>query len=137
MMFCLFFDLLRRQQAHARKDSSGNIGQSYASSNHNNSNTHNSSDGSKKEEFRKYLEKTGVLETLTKVLVGLYEEPEKPTDAIAYIKKYIGAPENVDVEGLKKENEALRRQLAALGGGDHLTLETNHNETRVPYHKTY
>ena len=32
----------------------------------------------KKEEFRKFLEKTGVIDQLTKVLVGLYEEPEKP-----------------------------------------------------------
>ena len=28
----------------------------------------------KKEEFRKYLEKNGVIDQLTKVLVGLYEE---------------------------------------------------------------
>lgn len=33
---------------------------------------------SKKEEFRKYLEQTGVIDQLTKTLVGLYEEPEKP-----------------------------------------------------------
>jgi hypothetical protein len=32
----------------------------------------------KKEEFRKYLERSGVVDQLTKVLVGLYEEPEKP-----------------------------------------------------------
>ena len=37
---------------------------------------------SKKEEFRKYLEKSGVIDQLTRVLVGLYEEPEKPNNAI-------------------------------------------------------
>lgn len=55
---------------------------------------------SKREEFRKYLEKAGVLDTLTKgmlmvifrltlspsfsstVLVGLYEEPSKPDNAL-------------------------------------------------------
>lgn len=37
---------------------------------------------SKREEFRKYLEKTGVMDALTKVLVSLYEEPDKPEDAI-------------------------------------------------------
>lgn len=36
----------------------------------------------KKEEFRKYLDKAGVVDQLTKVLVGLYEEPEKPGNAI-------------------------------------------------------
>lgn len=36
----------------------------------------------KKEEFRQYLERSGVIDALTKVLVGLYEEPEKPANAI-------------------------------------------------------
>ncbi|OEU22492.1 hypothetical protein FRACYDRAFT_165103, partial [Fragilariopsis cylindrus CCMP1102] len=71
-------------------------------------------DGSKKDEFRKYLDKTGVLDQLTKVLVGLYEEPERPTSPMDYIKRYIGAPKNIDVDGLKRENEQLKRQLAAL-----------------------
>ncbi|KAK5650221.1 hypothetical protein RI129_001250 [Pyrocoelia pectoralis] len=40
---------------------------------------------SKREEFRKYLEKTGVMDALTKVLVSLYEEPDKPENAVEYI----------------------------------------------------
>lgn len=32
---------------------------------------------SQKDEFRKYLEKTGVINQLTRVLVGLYEEPDR------------------------------------------------------------
>jgi len=39
---------------------------------------------SKREEFRKYLEKSGVVDALTKVLVNLYEEPEKPNNALEY-----------------------------------------------------
>jgi hypothetical protein len=35
------------------------------------------------------------------VLVGLYEEPDRPGNAVDYIKRYMGAPANVDVEGLK------------------------------------
>ena len=66
----------------------------------------------KKEEFRKYLERAGVIDNLTKVLVGLYEEPEKPGNAIEFIKKCLGAPSDTDVESLKAENEELRRQLA-------------------------
>lgn len=42
---------------------------------------------SKKEEYRKYLEKSGVIDALTKVLVGLYEEPERPPNAVDYIKR--------------------------------------------------
>ncbi|EEH58796.1 uncharacterized protein MICPUCDRAFT_55992 [Micromonas pusilla CCMP1545] len=36
----------------------------------------------KKEAFRKYLESAGVIDSLTKVLVSLYEEPDKPATAI-------------------------------------------------------
>ena len=36
----------------------------------------------KKDEFRAYLEKTGVVDQLTKVLVSLYEETEKPNNPL-------------------------------------------------------
>merc|ERR1712113_1374439 len=68
----------------------------------------------KKEEFRNYLEKAGVIDQLTKVLVGLYEEPEKPGNAIEFIKKSLGAPSDTDVEQLKADNEELRRNKAEL-----------------------
>ena len=68
----------------------------------------------KKEEFRKYLEKAGVVDQLTKVLVGLYEEPDKPSNAIEFIKKCLGAPSDTDVDQLKADNEELRRQKSAL-----------------------
>ena len=44
---------------------------------------------SKKEEFRKYLEKAGVLDALTKTLVCLYEEPEKPNNALDFLRKHL------------------------------------------------
>lgn len=71
-------------------------------------------DHSKKDEFRRYLEKTGVLDALTKVLVGLYEEPDRPSNALDYIKRYLGAPSGVDVDGLKRENDDLKRQVERL-----------------------
>jgi predicted ATP-grasp superfamily ATP-dependent carboligase len=60
------------------------------------------------------LEKTGVIDALTKVLVGLYEEPERPNNAIDYIKRYMGAPQNVDVDALRRENESLKMQVDRL-----------------------
>lgn len=68
----------------------------------------------KKEEFRKYLEKAGVIDQLTKVLVGLYEEPEKPGNVIEFIKKSLGAPSDTDVDQLMAENEELKRTKADL-----------------------
>jgi len=63
---------------------------------------------SKKQEFRKYLEKSGVIDALTKVLVGLYEEPERPPNAVDYIKRYMGAPTGIDIEAIRTENEKLK-----------------------------
>lgn len=38
-------------------------------------------------------------------------EPERPRNAMDYVKKYLGAPASVDIDGLKRENEDLRKQL--------------------------
>ena len=48
------------------------------------------------------------------VLVGLYEEPEKPANAIDFIKMTLGAPSGVDVEALKAENEQLKSKCDDL-----------------------
>ena len=89
-----------------------NNNNSGSSSNNNTNGSH--SENNKKEEFRRYLEKTGVMDALIKVLVGLYEEPERPQHAVEYVRRYLGAPQNVDVEGLKRENEQLRQELEKL-----------------------
>jgi hypothetical protein len=69
----------------------------------------------KKEEYKRYLERTGVTDALTKVMVSLYEEPEKPQNAIEYIKKYLGT-QNGDTEydRIKKENEELHSTIKDL-----------------------
>jgi len=71
---------------------------------------------SKREEFRKYLEKAGVMEALTKVLVSLYEEPEKPSSALDFLKQHlgVGGPEEADVEALKLEIQQLQTKLEAV-----------------------
>jgi hypothetical protein len=40
----------------------------------------------KKEAFRKYLESAGAIDSLTRVLVALYEEQDRPSSATEYIK---------------------------------------------------
>ncbi|CAG2054216.1 unnamed protein product [Timema podura] len=82
---------------------------------------------SKREEFRKYLERAGVMEALTKVLVGLYEEAEKPTNALEYVRKNLSAnneetdkleevktlldQKEVHIKELEEENTKLKEKL--------------------------
>ncbi|XP_024251221.1 c-Myc-binding protein [Oncorhynchus tshawytscha] len=82
---------------------------------------------SKREQFRRYLEKAGVLDTLTNVLVALYEETEKPNNALDFLKHHLGVAgvETADVETLRlgvselqqkcdllmEENKELRKRL--------------------------
>ena len=50
------------------------------------------------------------------VLVGLYEEPERPPNAVDYIKRYMGAPTGVDVDAMRQELEKLKAENATLQG---------------------
>ena len=75
--------------------------------------TYQSSDA-KKEEFRQYLEKTNVIDGLTKVLVNLYEESEKPEKPMDFIAKCMGGPTIEEYELLKQENKELRAQIEVL-----------------------
>ncbi|ORY87346.1 hypothetical protein LY90DRAFT_340077, partial [Neocallimastix californiae] len=67
-----------------------------------------------KEAFRKYLENNGIIDALTKVLVGLYEESEKPENPLDFIKQFLGGPSEIDIEALKAENDELRRKVEEL-----------------------
>ncbi|TRY56563.1 hypothetical protein DNTS_008396 [Danionella cerebrum] len=87
---------------------------------------------SKREQFRRYLEKTGVLDSLTNVLVALYEETEKPSNALEYpfvsnrdqsshasvsfIKHQLGVagPEGDEVDSLRLELNDLQQKYDAL-----------------------
>eukprot|EP00731_Ephydatia_muelleri_P032000 Em0023g507a len=72
---------------------------------------------SKKEEFRKYLESTGVLDAFTKVLVGLYEEPEKPGDALEFVKQHLhgGPPKSAEAETFEEGNSRTPAKKPGTG----------------------
>ncbi|KAJ8352915.1 hypothetical protein SKAU_G00243910 [Synaphobranchus kaupii] len=71
---------------------------------------------SKREQFRRYLEKAGVLDSLTSVLIALYEENEKPNNALDFLKQHLGvvSPEPVDVETLRLELADLHQKYDLL-----------------------
>ncbi|MCL7029125.1 hypothetical protein MKW94_010708 [Papaver nudicaule] len=64
----------------------------------------------KKEAFRKYLESSGVLDALTKVLVALYEQndKEKPSSAVEFVQQKLGGPTICEYEKLKAEISDLQ-----------------------------
>jgi len=63
----------------------------------------------RKEEFQKYLEKAGVIDQLTKLLVSLYENPDRPENALDYIKQFLGAN-----NGQNANEEKLQQRIAEL-----------------------
>ena len=48
------------------------------------------------------------------MLVSLYEEPEKPQNAVEFIKMSLGAPTGTDVDAMKAENDQLKSKVEAL-----------------------
>lgn len=64
--------------------------------------------------FREYLEKTGVMQELTKILVNMYEKPERPADPLEYIRDFLGVAPGTDIEGLRIENQELRTRNEEL-----------------------
>lgn len=58
------------------------------------------------------MDKGGVIDAITKVLVSLYEEPEKPSNALEFLQSHISqaGPQTADLEALKVENAELKKQ---------------------------
>ncbi|KAJ6761534.1 C-MYC-BINDING PROTEIN [Salix koriyanagi] len=77
----------------------------------------------KKEAFRKYLESGGVLDALTKVLVSLYEQNDKPSSAIEFIQQKLGGPSLSEYEKLQAEMSELQNKYADLLGDPSRNLQ--------------
>jgi regulator of replication initiation timing len=69
---------------------------------------------SEKEQFKNYLKKSGIIDVLTKVLASLYEEQDRPKDAIEFLKRHVGAVIGVDIEALQRENNELKLKVKEL-----------------------
>uniref|UniRef100_A0A3Q3FE05 MYC binding protein n=1 Tax=Labrus bergylta TaxID=56723 RepID=A0A3Q3FE05_9LABR len=70
----------------------------------------------KREQFRRYLEKAGVVDSLTSVLVALYETQERPNNALEFVKQHLGAAgmTSEDTEALQQEVLELRQRCTSL-----------------------
>ena len=72
----------------------------------------------KREEFRRYLERSGAIDSLTSVLVGLYEEHDRPPESTEYIRKSLGGG----------AGGGAIKGGAAGGGGAGAALASNHQQ---------
>ena len=74
------------------------------------------SDG-KRDEFTNYLEKGGLVESLTDVLMNLYDETEKPKFPTQYIKDNLKSSSEAENEviiqnnKIKEENRILKQKI--------------------------
>lgn len=67
-----------------------------------------------REEFRKYLEDTGLTDSITRVLAHLYDEFENKPNPLQYVKQHLGCPPDVDAKELRSKNEELRKEIERL-----------------------
>mmetsp|Transcript_9233 Transcript_9233/g.14980 ORF Transcript_9233/g.14980 Transcript_9233/m.14980 type:complete len:122 (-) Transcript_9233:94-459(-) len=68
----------------------------------------------RKEEFQKYLEKAGVIDQLTKLLVSLYENPDRPENALDYIRTFLGSKSNAPIASDDAATKELQQRIADL-----------------------
>ncbi|XP_055375126.1 arginine kinase [Condylostylus longicornis] len=70
----------------------------------------------KREQFRKYLERCGLIDSLSRALIKLYEEQNKPDDCIRYVRKYMcdSCPDDEDYDELKENYEKLKLKIVEL-----------------------
>ncbi|KAL2942677.1 c-Myc-binding protein-like protein [Bienertia sinuspersici] len=68
----------------------------------------------KKEAFRKYLETSGVVDALTKGLVALYEQNNKPSSAIEFVQQKLGGPTVAEHDKLQSELSELQAKYNEL-----------------------
>ncbi|CAD2113382.1 C-Myc-binding protein, putative [Plasmodium vinckei] len=71
----------------------------------------NENETNEKNEFISYLEEHDIISHINRVLLKLFEEKEKPADAIEYIRKNWGNTDaDISLDELKKENSFLREE---------------------------
>ncbi len=70
----------------------------------------------KRDQFRKYLEASGVIEVLSKSITKLMESPEKPESPVEFIRANMGRTQKEvnEIEFLKEEVEVYKKQVNDL-----------------------
>jgi len=66
----------------------------------------------KKDEFKQYLEKVGITEKLSKIILSLYEDSNKPESIDDFYGRYFQRKDDLEVVYLKNEVLRLRDELS-------------------------
>ncbi|CAH0385390.1 unnamed protein product [Bemisia tabaci] len=70
---------------------------------------------SKREEFRKYVERNGIMGALTRALTMLYEEQDKPECGLEYIRNILNeVPHADELQPLRNEVDHLKHKLILI-----------------------
>lgn len=67
-------------------------------------------------QYRKYLERAGVIDALSRALIKLYEEQNKPEDAIRFVRKFMceSCPDDAQYDIMKNDLEEARSKLSKM-----------------------
>jgi len=84
---------------------------------------------SEKADFQEYLNKKGVVEMLSSMLVNLYECPTRPDDAQAWVKEYFAGDMLAE---LKKQNEDLHDKKSVIVEKEENVEENVEKKEEVP-----
>ncbi|XP_061903327.1 c-Myc-binding protein-like [Entelurus aequoreus] len=68
-------------------------------------------DHNKRKQFRRYLHHSGAINSLTSALVALYEDSDKPDDAMNFVTNHLSAQLS---EALSSEKTELQRRCERL-----------------------
>lgn len=70
----------------------------------------------KRDDFRKYLQNAGAIENLTKALIKLYEEQNKPLDAVKFLRKHMcgNCPDDEHFEKINNDLERAAKKICQL-----------------------
>ena len=68
----------------------------------------------KRIEFLKYLETSGLFDSITRVISNLYDEFETPIDPLKYLKDHLGNATEANADDLRETNIKLRTEISQL-----------------------
>jgi hypothetical protein len=68
----------------------------------------------KREAFKKYLDEKKVMNSLSKIIISLYEQGERPEDPLTFIRDCMAVDTGgIDILTVRQENAFLVKQLAS------------------------